>query len=867
MELIEREHFLAMLQSRFEKLAAGKGHCFFIMGEAGVGKSALVNTFLERLDSQCISYTGICDSLFTPRPLAPVIDLAIQLKMELTSGIESSKSRADLFSGFVEELTKKMKPVVLVFEDIHWADEATLDFIKFLSRRIMFANCMFILTYRNTEPAGIQVPNIVLSEIAPDTYTRITLPSLSRDAVQKMAEGKGYNGENLYSLTGGNPFFVNEILASYSPGVPENVKDAVLSVFHKHEGKTRNLWQLLSVVPDGFHIDQLSAIDPEWDEAIEQCMHAGILLLKNNKLLFKHELYRRTVEESLSPFRRIKLNKKILELFLASFETNGEIEKIVHHAKNANENALVSKFAPLAAKQASMVGSHLEASKLYLTAIQYTAAQHEDTLASLYEAYAYESYLTHQIKEAIIYQKKALDIRKAKQETANTGNNLWFLSQLWRLDANAKEAEIYALEAITVLEQQPSSYSKGMAFSNMSQLKMYIPDKTACLAWGNKAIEMAKEINDPGIQSHALNNIGTVLWEKNENSDQGKAYLFNSLHIAIKNGLAEHAARAQSSIVLKFILFKDYLSAQKHLDESNNYCEEKDLNSFKNFNSYLKATILFETGKWEKAETIIQGLLKDTFQPDANKLSVLTLLAKIKVRRGDQNCVALLNSIKSKAFFTKEFHQILPATIACLEYEWLTANRLISDKEMNEIICLTKKAGINNLPLHSELAYWYQKARNSALVTDKLYTPYQYQLEGKIQEAALFWDNILCPFEKAMALTDGQEAEKKQALLLLQQLGAAAFGEKLKRLMRSAGIRKIPRGIRASTQNNPAQLTNREIDVLLLLQKGAQNKEIATALFISPKTVDHHISSLLFKLDVSSRTKAVAEAMRMNILN
>ena len=84
--------------------------------------------------------------------------------------------------------------------------------------------------------------------------------------------------------------------------------------------------------------------------------------------------------------------------------------------------------------------------------------------------------------------------------------------------------------------------------------------------------------------------------------------------------------------------------------------------------------------------------------------------------------------------------------------------------------------------------------------------------------------------------------------------------------MRSSGIKKIPRGLRESTRSNPAQLTNRELDVLQLLQEGVQNKEIAGALFISPKTADHHISSILFKLDVKSRTKAVTEAIRLGIL-
>ncbi|HMC86641.1 MAG TPA: LuxR C-terminal-related transcriptional regulator, partial [Chitinophagaceae bacterium] len=123
-----------------------------------------------------------------------------------------------------------------------------------------------------------------------------------------------------------------------------------------------------------------------------------------------------------------------------------------------------------------------------------------------------------------------------------------------------------------------------------------------------------------------------------------------------------------------------------------------------------------------------------------------------------------------------------------------------------------------------------------------------------------------CPYEKALILFDGKEGDKRNAIAIIQKLGANAVYEKLKMQMRASGIKNIPRGIRLSTKTNPAQLTNRELDVLLLLQKGVQNKEIAEVLFISPKTVDHHVSGILFKLDASTRLKAVTEAVRLGIL-
>jgi DNA-binding NarL/FixJ family response regulator len=118
-----------------------------------------------------------------------------------------------------------------------------------------------------------------------------------------------------------------------------------------------------------------------------------------------------------------------------------------------------------------------------------------------------------------------------------------------------------------------------------------------------------------------------------------------------------------------------------------------------------------------------------------------------------------------------------------------------------------------------------------------------------------------------LVLYDGTDENKRTAIKITQELGATRTCDKFKREMRMAGIKGIPRGYRKSTQMNTALLTIREIEVLQLLKEGMKNKEIAAQLFISAKTVDHHISSILFKLDVNSRGKAVKEALRQSIIS
>jgi len=863
MEFLERDDFLASLHDKFKKVATAEGHCFFILGEPGIGKTSLVKAFLNRVEGESLQYACACDSLFTPRPLAPLYDLASQLKADWSDRIHSFLSRAELFTKFFEELNHKNKPVVLVFEDIHWADEATLDFVKFFARRISRLKCLFILTCRDDEISQQNSLRKVLGDLSPDTFSRIQLEPLSRQAVYKLADAKGYDPENVYKISGGNPFYLNEILASYSPGVPDNIKDAILSVYDRQEEGTKHAWQIFSVIPEGLEIDRFAKIKSSWDEGIDHCFALRVIIVKNDKIIFKHELYRRTIENSLSPFKRIALNKRILELFLTSFEEEGEVERIVHYAKNANENTLVVKYAPLAARQAAAVGAHIEASKLFLTAIEYSDGNDTDQLVDLYEAYTYECYLTNQIKEAIIYQGKALKIWQAKNKTEQIGNSLRFLSRLWWYDGNTEEAEKYGEQAIKIFQSQPSSKAKAMAFSNMSQLKLLSDQIAECTEWGTRAIEIAKAIHDDEILCHALNNVGSAQWMSGS-IEQGKSFLTESLEIALKHSFHEHAARAYSNIISSAITVKDYDLARNFLQDGIDYCEARDLDSSKNYKLYLKARILLEKGEWEEAVSIVKNLLADPRQLGTVKIGAILLLATVQIRKGDSDALTCLEQAKSLAFVTKEHQRIIPVMIACFEYEWLTSKEIVSEKNLETAIDLVKRSG--NIYLNSEFAFWLAKARKNEIGLSSLYEPYQTLKTGKAALAAAFWEKKGCPYEQAFALFEGREDDKRKALLIFQQLGADAVHEKAKMEMRSLGMKKIPRGLRKSTQANPAQLTNRELEVLQLLNKGVQNKEIAESLFIAPKTVDHHISSILLKLDVNSRSKAVTEALRLHIL-
>jgi ATP/maltotriose-dependent transcriptional regulator MalT len=864
MELVERAGYLDSLQNIFERAAEGEGHCILVCGEAGIGKTSLIKTFCRERINDSIIYQGTCDALFTPRPLAPLYDIAWQIRSDFLQNGEDVSDRPALFSRFLQELGNQEKPCILVFEDIHWADEATLDFIKFLARRITRIHCLFILTYRDDEIHSFHPLRNVLGQLPHDSFTRLQLVPLSRNAVDKLALEKGYSGEDVYSISGGNPFYVNEILASYSPGVPDNIKDSVLSVFNRQVERTRKVWELLSVIPTGLEIKYLEKFEPLYADALERCLDSKILILKEGLIYFKHELYRRTIEASLSPLVRVALNKKILELFLESFEENQETERIIHHAKNANEYEVVVRYAPLAARQAACVGAHIEASKLYFTAIEYYQGHDKDMLLQFYEAYAYECYLTNRVKDAIIYEAKSLAIWKEKLESEKTGNCLRLLSRLWWFDGNRKQAETYGNKAIEVFENQPSSRAKAMALSNMSQLKMLSDEPVECIFWGEKAIEMARALADEETLSHALNNVGAVQMKIQSSKQKGFDLLQQSLEIALKYSYHEHAARAYTNLGCNAVDLKEFAFAKRTLEAGIQYCEERDLDSWSSYMLAWKARLYLETGNWKEAYRMAEDLTKNGVQPPVVKIGAFAVIATIKMRTGDPDALPLLQEAKKMAFETNELQRIVPALVALLEYEWITGKIVIDTDALDSTIRMMEQMG--NVYKNNEFAFWLYKARKQELPLPEYFEGYQVADQAMALKAAALWEQLGCPYEQALTLFEGNDADKRLAINIVRKLGAEAVYEKLKLEMRTSGIKSIPRGIRKTTQANTALLTERELDVLQLLKEGLQNKEIAGRLFISAKTVDHHISSILFKLEVNSRVKAVQEALHLGII-
>ena len=249
-ELLEREREQVMLNDWFDAVRQeSRGRLALVGSEAGGGKTALLRRLCDERRGSVRILWGACDALFTPRPLGPLLDIAQLTAGELQSVVQSGAMPYDVTDALMRELNEHA-PTVIVIEDVHWADEATLDVLRLLGRRIESIPALVLVSYRDDELEHAHPLRLVLGELATGrAIGRLKLAPLSEAAVARMAEPYAVDAAELYRRTAGNPFFVTEVLAAGEAAIPATVRDAVLARVARLDSAPRSLLEAVAVVP------------------------------------------------------------------------------------------------------------------------------------------------------------------------------------------------------------------------------------------------------------------------------------------------------------------------------------------------------------------------------------------------------------------------------------------------------------------------------------------------------------------------------------------------------------------------------------------------------------------------------------------
>jgi DNA-binding CsgD family transcriptional regulator/tetratricopeptide (TPR) repeat protein len=876
MGLLERESDLLHLQSWLSEVAGGGGRIAFVFGEAGIGKTSLLQEFAGgRQDGANRALWGTCEALFTPHPLAPLYDIARQVGGEFAAAIAAASNREAAFNLTADHLAQRPKPTVLIFEDVHWADEATLDLIKFLGRRSQRLGTMLVVSYRDDEVGARHPLRSVIGDLPAAFLRRLQPAPLTADAVAALLAAEGrfdarLQAATLHAITGGNPFFVTEALAmtelsAMRGAVPPTVRDAVIARLSRISDAARSIVNLTPLVPGRIERWLLDALGVEAG-AIPECVAVGMRAFPDGALAFRHELARRAVEGHLPVSQQRELHARILKALLESTAEPVSPARLIHHAEQAGDRDTVLRLAPVAADRAASLGAHREAAAHYSSALRHAAAMPEESRAALFERQSYECYLTEQIPEAIEAREAALALWRRTGARVKEGDALRWLSRLAWSNGQKAAAEKYAVEAVAILEPLDPGPELAMAYSNRAQLHMLAGDAPFALQWGGKAIDLATNLNDRATLSHALNNVGTA---KMVNLDaSGRGDLLRSLQLALDGGFPEHAARAYTNLSSSSVRMRDFETARRYLAEGIAYCEDRDLDFWTRYMTTFRAIAHLAHGDWDKAAEDAQAVIQNPGAATISRIPALIALGLVRARRGDRDVDALLAEARDLALPTGEIQRIGPAIAARAEAAWIKGELSPDSPEAEELRSAYAVARTMSEPwLRSELAFWRWRCGGVAETAAEAVTPFARQMVGDWRGAASAWQRLGCPYEEAVALADSrEETALRQALAIFERLDGCPLAAIVRRKLRAGGVRGIARGAQERTRRNPLGLTARELGVLAHLVEGRRNAEIARRLFVSEKTVDHHVSAILGKLGVRSRGEAAAMASRLGLI-
>ena len=861
--LLEREDCLDELDAALREATLGSGRIALIYGEAGIGKTSLVDRFVELRRRGVRILWGRCDSLFTPQPLGPLNDMAAHLPDELQQQLQSTANRLAIFAAFLRALQDGTEASIVVVEDVHWADAATLDLLKYLGRRLQGVRALVILTYRDDEIDREHPLWSVLGNLPSNMVRRLLLQPLSEAAVATLAGSGGRAAREVHALTGGNPFFVTELLASPGEAVPATIREATLARAVRLSPAARTLLDLCAVVPSRIERWLLAAsIDPPLS-VIDECARTGLLIAEHDAVRFRHELARQAVERALPAAHVQALHARVLQALIAHGLDSVSLARIVHHAAGARDDAAVRSYAPVAARQAELLGAHREAAAHYATALQVTDPANTEARAALFESRAVESYLTGQMEAAFAAAGEALALRRQRGERGREGEDLRWLSRFaWFLGRHATAIE-HAEESIRVLLMLPPGPEIAMAYSYRAQLHMLCVESRQAVHWGHRALELAERLSLLEVEIHALNNVGAAALQRRKR--QGWRYLERSLQLALASDMHDHAARAYANLAWQAVIDRDYARAGRYLDDGLGYAMHRDLDSWTFYMLGVRARRYLEQGRWQEAAADA-GAVLEASRAALLRINPLLVLGLVRVRRGDPGGDELLGEARALAMPTGEVMRIGPLAAACAEAAWLKG---LDDRCLEEARVGYALASRHRDPaLIAQLGYWLWRAGGTpeASFRTATGTSFERQIRGDWQAAAEQWRQLGCPYEEALALAEGDSFSRLRSLAILDELGARPAAALVRRGLRADGVRQIPRGARPATKRNPAGLTARETEILRLLVDGLSNRRIAERLCISAKTVDHHVSAVLGKLGVQSREQAATRAIEGGLL-
>jgi DNA-binding CsgD family transcriptional regulator/tetratricopeptide (TPR) repeat protein len=848
--LVEREDALATLRRCLDEEATAVGRIVLIRGEAGIGKTALLKAFVQECPVDVDVFWGACDGVSTPQPYGPFEDMADALGPEFRRLLDANASRGELGRWLLKWLATGPTRV-LVVEDVQWADQATLDLLAFLARRIEALPILLLVTHRDGDGDAPSVDRILGGVASLPVLRQLPLEPLSRAGVERLASASGVDAAELHRITAGNPFYVHEVLDAGLSRIPISVRDAVRARVAQLDERGRRALQVAAVLGVRSEPWLLAAVAGEDILGIDDCLRIGVLT-KADGVAFAHELTRMVVLEDVPVIHGIALHRRAL----AALEQAGigDAARLAYHAEGSAERIAVQRHAPAAGHQALSMGAHHEAIAQFERALRFADGIEDAARADLLEPLSQALHLISHRPEAYQAAAEAAALRRRVGDHLATAASLSFLAEVSWWAGHASEAWAAARDAITFAESRSDRRELAMAYATLGRLEMLDGRDREGRVHSERALELGRRIGDAEATATALGNIGSI--ELNLADESGWADLGESARIGRESHFPYLVDRALFNLGFAAFVGRRYELARDYYQQMLEHSERSQLDLC-GMQSPI-ADIEFVLGNWDAAAAYAHVALGAERISSDHRIAALLVLARIGLRRGEPGWQARLDELLA-------FVRGLEAVAGPVEQKILVAEAEAAWVSGDLAAVVPRLRGAYDTACREgrraaigALGIWLWRAGELVKLDVRAEEAYLHEVGGRPREAAAEWKRLSIPYEAAVSLVGSSDpADLDRAYADLTRLGATAVAHKVALRLRELG-RPVPRGPRPTTRSNPRGLTEREWEIARLLALGLSNGEIADQLVVSPKTVGHHVSAVLAKLAVRRRAEVAA---------
>lgn len=908
-ELLERGQELEALRRSFDGAKNGFGGTVMVCGSAGVGKTSLVRTFVSSLESDETLQLlwGGCDDLIAPRPFGPFLDMVHATGL-LPDELAASPNREDLLVNMQGILDRPSRPAVVVVEDAQWADDASIDVMRYLARRLESLHAMMIVTSRDDEGGGNRAVRGLLTGSSSSAPVRLDLGPLSPEAVATLGRGSSFDAKHLHEVSGGNPLLVTRLLTVSPDDAGRMARETLMSRTEHLSTDGRAALQALSVLPDGADPTLARTLFADRPHALHEAEGTGLLISTQSHIGFRHDLARTAVAESMSFGERMSATDRVLS---ALMETGEDPKVLVHIARAAGDGPRATEFALDALDHGLAPTDHRGAWAMARIALECTTNLDDTRIGRLHLAAATAGRAISQNAEALRHAERAVQrlSRSLPEPQDRTGSEAevrdlvaaWVAMADLQGDAGdhlvARSTLRRAMELLRDQDGEPLR-SREWVWCNtrLANSARIGTDLTRAVELATTSIEVAEANRWSDELIHALTVRGTA--RGGVSNRDGVDDLTRARELALTAATPQQHLSALLDIADCHMRAAQSAEAEQLAGEVERLGREHQLDRLRYRAAALLAQTFVHRGRTVEAEKLAKALLAEDSDPGLPRATAEAVLARILIRRGDDQVGEMVDRVWNVAVKAGEIGLLAFTGVSRLEHRWVVGDekalrqfaRYLSGLGERHRHHRLRAEGLRVLQrLGDDLGFQLPEGLDldpaggeaddgehvdgdgvgdMPVPFEGCPPPLAAALLGDHTLAADRWEAAGEPFGRALELIESSSAAAAfEGLRLLDRTGATRTADLARHRLRGRGVQGVPRGPRKSADGGIPILTGRQIEVLKLIARGHTNAEIADELFVARRTVDNHVSAILSRLGVDRRSQAVEVAVTRGMID